>query len=162
MGYDNDNVIVLDPYRPYEVGLKVVIPNQIFMSSYRGSYLALVDSIEGGTSPVTYNGTVITASLNVRKTPPESGVLGNKVGGLLLGNRVTIDRNTITSDNWGNVTTSNNPTNPVGWVSLDYIKLDVFVPPVTPPANDAAKVARLDEIAIMEEFLAKRKALINL
>ena len=156
MGYDNDNIIALDPYRPYEVGLKIKIPNSIFLSSYRGSYLALVDSIEGGTSPVAHNGTVITASLNVRKTAPVNGVLGNKVGALTLSNRVTIDRNTITSDNWGNVTASNNATNPIGWVSMDYIKLDVFVPPV-PPVGEDTKAARLDEIARMEAYLTKRK-----
>ena len=162
MGYDRDNVIVLDPYRPENIGLKIMIPNQIFLNSYMGAFLALVDSIEGGTSPVEYNGTVIPAGLNVRKTPLTNGILGTFVGTLYQGNRVYIDRNTITPEKWGNVLSSNNAKNPIGWVSMDYIKMDAFVPPVTPPpSNDAARIARLDEIAIMEEFLAKRKALIN-
>ena len=161
MGYDKDNVIVLDPYRPEAVGLKIIIPNQIFLNSYKNSFLALVDSIEGGTSPVEYNGTVIPAGLNVRATPITNGILGNYVGTIYQGNRVYIDRNTITSAKWGNVLSSNNAKNPIGWVSMDYIKMDAFVPPVPPSNDNAAKIARLDEIAIMEEFLAKRKTLIN-
>lgn len=160
MGYDRNNVIALDPYRPYEAGLQIIIPNQIFLNSYRSSYVALVDSIEGGTMPITYNGTVNTTSLNVRATPPSpSGVLGNWVGTLSINNRVYIERSTITTSNWGNVTTSNNSTNPVGWVSMDYIVLD---PIVVPPPTTDEKAIRLDELEKAKtgfnSYYNKRKA----
>lgn len=143
IGYDENNIVAFDPYRPFEKGGKITIPNQVFLNAYRNSYTACINSIEGGTMPVEYNGTVITRSLNVRATPPSpSGVLGNKVGSLVLGNRVYIERSTITTTNWGNVLNSDNPSNPVGWVSLDYIKLE---PVVEPPASDE-KAIRLDEL----------------
>ena len=149
MGYDSNNVIVLDPYRPYDIGLKIIIPNQIFLNSYKGSYVALVDSIEGGIIPMGYNGTVNAASLNVRSSPPINGIMGNIVGALVLNNRVTIDRNTITADNWGNVIASDNIKNPIGWASMTYIKLDPLTP--TPPPT-------LDESAIRKDELSKAKA----
>ena len=155
MGYDENNIIALDPYVPYDIGGKMIIPNQVFLNSYRSSYLALVDSIEGGTMPITYNGKVTTASLNVRETPPENGVMGNKIGGLVLNNSVYIERSTITVDNWGNVTASNNSTNPIGWVSMDYIKLDPASP--LPPTDIAVKTAQLKELSLMEDYINKRK-----
>lgn len=158
MGYNNDNVIVLDPYRPYDIGLKILIPNQIFLNSFRGSYLVLADSIEGGTMPVTYNGKVITASLNVRSTPPINGVLGAKVGALVLNDSVYIDKGTITTSNWGNVLASSNPTNPIGWVSMDYIRLETITPP---PTGVDEKAIRLDEISKMETYLNQRKTQIG-
>jgi len=155
MGYNNDNIIVLDPYRPYDIGLKILIPNQIFLNSFRGSYLVLADSIEGGTMPVTYNGKVITASLNVRATPPINGVLGARVGVLVLNDSVYIDRSTITPSNWGNVLASSNSTNPIGWVSMDYVRLETVTPP---PTGVDERAIRLDEISKMETYLNQRKA----
>ena len=75
------------------------------------------------------------------------------VGGLSLNNKVNIDRNTITADNWGNVLSSNNLSNPVGWVSMTYIKLDPVVPP-TPPAIDE-KAYRIDEARHLKEKVDK-------
>jgi len=150
VGYDTNNIFALDPYRPESAGGKMTIPNQVFLNSYRQSYLACMDSIEGGTIPMAYNGTITATSLNVRATPN-----GTLVGGLAMNDRVTINRDTITSMGWGNVIASNNAKNPLGWVFMAYVKMDAVVvpppvtpPPVTPPVDDAMaleKKIRIDE-----------------
>ena len=149
IGYDKDNVIVLDSYRPYESGLQITIPNQIFLSSYKGTYVVLVDSIKEGGTPMAYNGTVL-ANLNVRSSPnPEA----TRVGGLNSGDRVEVDLSTITSDNWGNVKSSNSSRQDYrpGWVSLFYVKLDSVIPD-PPPTGD------IDESAIRKDELSRAKA----
>ncbi|HUV84353.1 MAG TPA: C39 family peptidase, partial [Methanosarcinales archaeon] len=150
VGYDTNNIFALDPYRPESAGGKMTIPNQVFLNSYRQSYLTCMDSIEGGTIPMAYNGTITATSLNVRATPN-----GTLVGGLAMNDRVTINRDTITSMGWGNVIASNNAKNPLGWVFMAYVKMDAVVvpppvtpPPVTPPVDDAMaleKKIRIDE-----------------
>ena len=147
-GYDNNNIFALDPYRPYEVGGEIVIPNSVFLNSYRGSYLVCSESIEGGLEPMTYNASVNSpAGLNVRSAPSTSG---NKIITLTDKQKVYIETSTITTDNWGNI------TNPVtGWVSMNYIKLDDIVPPQPPTVGEAE--IRLNELSKMKAYISKRE-----
>jgi len=137
IGYDANNIICLDPYRPDSIGGKIIIPNQVFLNSYKGSYVALIDSIEGGAMPVLYNATVKAVNgLNIRETPGTP--YGNDIGDLVDKQRIFIER---VENGWGRLTVPK-----LGWVSMSYVILD----PIAPPS--------LDESAIRKDELAKAKA----
>ena len=144
IGYDGDNVITLDPYRPDNVGGIMIVPSALFAKSYLGASLISVEKVGEGEVSMPYNATIINCTaLNVRVSPPVNNTLTNKVGSVPGGSRVFIEPNTVTN-RWGNM---KSPL--IGWCSMDYVKMDPVVvpPPVIPPVPDIGeKDYRLDEL----------------
>jgi len=149
VGYKEDSVVVHDPYCKNEEGANRVIPNNVFLSAYRNSCLV----VEGEkTMPAITNATVITTSIfNIRSQP---SIYSTDIGDLINGEKIYIDKEQVGTDGqgrtWGHITYPK-----IGWVRNDGYKKDVV-----PPSSDEKSI-RLDELAMLDEYIKARKAILG-
>jgi len=154
-GYTDNEIITMDPYRPYEAGGTMIVPTAMFMASYLGSYLLCEISGVGTEVPMS-NATVNNASgLNIRKTMPDAyGKMGTDIGDLLNKQRITLKEPIVDHQGTDGLVWVELLSPMIGWVAKKYLIVDPIAPP--PPALDE-KAIRLDEINIMIALLEQRK-----
>ena len=153
-GYTNTEIITMDPYRPFENGGTMIVPNTMFINSYLGSYLkCLID----GTEANMYNATVNNfAGLNIRASLPiSSTTLGVDIGDLAHQQRIRLKEPIVDHLGKDGLTWVELELPTAGWVAKKYLIIDPIAPP--PPVQDD-KAARLEEISLLEAYCAKRRS----
>ena len=132
IGYDKDNIIILDPYRTDDG--RMIVPNQLLLNSYLGSYLICLDSVQG-EMPMpdidTTNAAVnCPEGINVRSNHPDAnGKYASKVGSLQDKRRITIDRTSYFKDIFGDYWCQLKDVYPGNWVYMPLVNRDVTLPP---------------------------------
>jgi len=150
VGYDDQNIIINDPYCPEGLGHNRKIPNAIFSSASRGSCLIIKGDEE---MPAITNATIKAPNgFNIRQLP---SIKSADIGNLLDKERIFINKTQMGTDGggfiWGYMTAREHflfPT--VGWVRSDGYVMDA----VTPTTDEVA--IRKDEVAKMQQLLTNR------
>ena len=162
-GYTDTEIITLDPYRPYEAGGTMVVPNAMFTASYLGSYLLceIGASVEEPMSNATVNNPL---GVNIRQTMPlAGGVLGKDIGDLVHQQKVTLKEPITDHLGTDGLVWVELLLPMVGWVAKKYFIIDAPITPPPPATNE--KAIRLDELTRaethMQAYFTARRSEIN-